>query len=43
MCDVIENLDNEEVINNVKQKVVELCRKYPVYAKSLALNAASAA
>jgi len=43
MCDVIENLDNEEVINNVKQKVIELCRKYPVYAKSLALNAASAA
>jgi len=43
MCDVIENLDNEKVINNVKQKVVELCRKYPVYAKSLALNAASAA
>jgi len=43
MCDVIENLDNEEVINNVKQKVIELCRKYPVYAKSVALNAASAA
>jgi glycine hydroxymethyltransferase len=43
MCDVIENLDNEEVINNVKQKVIELCKKYPVYAKSVALNAVSAA
>ena len=43
MCDVIENLDNEEVINSVKKKVVELCRKHPVYAKSVALNAVSAA
>ena len=43
MCDVIENLDNEEVINAVKQKVIKLCKKYPVYAKSVALNAASAA
>jgi len=43
MCDVIENLDNDEVINDVKLKVIELCKKYPVYAKSVALNAASAA
>lgn len=43
MCDVIENLDNEEVINAVKQKVIKLCKKHPVYAKSVALNAASAA
>ena len=43
MCDVIENLDNEEVINSVKKKVIELCRKHPVYAKSVALNAVSAA
>jgi len=43
MCDVIENLDNEEIINVVKLKVIELCKKYPVYAKSVALNAVSAA
>ena len=43
MCDVIENLDNEEVINSVKKKVIDLCRKHPVYAKSVALNAVSAA
>ena len=43
MCDVIENLDNEEVINSVKKKVIDLCRKHPVYAKSVALNALSAA
>ena len=43
MCDVIENLDNEEIINAVKLKVIELCKKYPVYAKSVALNAVSAA
>ena len=43
MCDVIENIDNEEVINSVKKKVIDLCRKHPVYAKSVALNAVSAA
>ena len=43
MCDVIENLDNEDVINSVKKKVIDLCRKHPVYAKSVALNAVSAA
>ena len=43
MCDVIENLNNDEVINNVKLKVIELCKKHPVYAKSVALNAASVA
>ncbi len=43
MCDVIENMDKNEVINSVKQKVIALCKKYPVYAKSVALNAASAA
>ena len=43
MCDVIENLDNDDVINSVKKKVIDLCRKHPVYAKSVALNAVSAA
>ena len=41
MCDVIEKFDNDEVINSVKQKVIELCKKYPVYAKSVALNKAA--
>jgi len=27
----------------VKKKVIDLCRKHPVYAKSVALNAVSAA
>ena len=40
MCDVIENMNNEEVISSVKKKVVELCKKYPVYAKSISLAAA---
>ena len=40
MCDVIENMDNEEIISSVKKKVVELCKKYPVYAKSISLAAA---
>ncbi|MGH1485716.1 MAG: serine hydroxymethyltransferase [Cellvibrionaceae bacterium] len=35
MCDVLESLEkgnSEEVIASVKQKVLEVCAKYPVYA-----------
>lgn len=31
MCDVIENMDDESVINAVKEKVLAVCAKYPVY------------
>ena len=41
MCDVIENMDNEEVINEVKNKVVGLCKKFPVYGKSQSKAAAA--
>ena len=36
-------VNKNEVINYVKKKVIDLCRKHPVYAKSVALNAVSAA
>ena len=32
ICDVIEDIDNERVINEVKEKVIELCSKFPVYS-----------
>jgi glycine hydroxymethyltransferase len=32
MCDVLDDMDNEAVIEGVKDKVTEICRRYPVYA-----------
>ena len=31
MCDVMDNMDNEEVIAEVRGKVAELCARFPVY------------
>ena len=31
ICDVIEDIDNEQVINEVKDRVIELCSRFPVY------------
>ena len=32
MCDVLDNIEDQSVIDAVKQKVIALCQKYPVYA-----------
>jgi glycine hydroxymethyltransferase len=32
MCDVMDDLENAEVSNRVKQQVLELCKRFPVYA-----------
>ncbi|CDK65911.1 Serine hydroxymethyltransferase [Morganella morganii IS15] len=32
MCDVLDNLNDEATIEAVKQKVLAICAKYPVYA-----------
>ncbi len=32
MCDVIDDLENEQVIAEVKRKVLDLCARFPVYA-----------
>ncbi|MFN3165275.1 MAG: serine hydroxymethyltransferase, partial [Pseudohongiellaceae bacterium] len=34
MCDVIDNLDDESVISGVKEKVLDICSRYPVYKAS---------
>jgi glycine hydroxymethyltransferase len=32
ICDVVDDLDNEAVIERVRDDAMQLCRKYPVYA-----------
>ncbi len=32
MCDILDNLNDEATIESVKQKVLTICKKYPVYA-----------
>lgn len=31
ICDILDDLDNEDTILEVKQKVTDLCKQYPVY------------
>jgi glycine hydroxymethyltransferase len=31
MCDILDDIENEELIQSVKQKVLALCAKFPVY------------
>jgi glycine hydroxymethyltransferase len=31
MCDILDDIENEAVIVEIKQKVVELCARFPVY------------
>ena len=34
MCDVMDDLENQEVITRVKQQVLDLCKRFPVYRSS---------
>ncbi|MEX2470116.1 MAG: serine hydroxymethyltransferase, partial [Pseudohongiellaceae bacterium] len=34
MCDIIDDLGNDELIASVKDKVLELCARFPVYRKN---------
>ena len=31
MCDVLDDIDNDNMVLSVRQKVLELCRRFPVY------------
>jgi glycine hydroxymethyltransferase len=33
MCDVLDDLRNDNMVASVKHKVIELCRRFPVYAQ----------
>ena len=32
MCDVLDNINDEAVIESTKQKVLDVCARFPVYA-----------
>ncbi|HGJ5874204.1 MULTISPECIES: serine hydroxymethyltransferase [Arsenophonus] len=32
ICDILDNIDNESEIQNIKQKVLLICQQFPVYA-----------
>ncbi|MCU4676163.1 serine hydroxymethyltransferase [Catenovulum sp. 2E275] len=32
ICDVLDNIENEDTINTVKQNVLDICKRLPVYA-----------
>ena len=34
MCDVMDDIENQDVIAAVRDKVIEVCRRLPVYAKA---------
>lgn len=36
MCDVLDDIDNDNMILSVRQKVLELCREFPVYQANAA-------
>ena len=33
MCDVLDDIDNDNMVKSVQQKVIELCREFPVYRR----------
>jgi hypothetical protein len=35
MCDVLDDIDNDNMITSVKLKVLDLCRQFPVYRSSV--------
>ena len=42
MCDIMDDLDNEETSRRVKRQVIELCRRFPVYEKHVQTQSAVA-
>jgi len=32
ICDVLDNHDNDAVLATVREKVLDICRRFPVYA-----------
>jgi len=36
MCDVLDDIKNDNMIETVRQRVVELCRRFPVYGSAAA-------
>ncbi|QMU60783.1 MAG: aminotransferase class I/II-fold pyridoxal phosphate-dependent enzyme [Gammaproteobacteria bacterium] len=34
ICDILDNLENQETIDRVKNQVLDLCKRFPVYSSS---------
>ena len=34
MCDVLDDIENDNMIGSVKQRVLELCGRFPVYGQA---------
>lgn len=34
ICDVLDDIDNEDIIDSVRQQVLALCQRFPVYPSS---------
>jgi glycine hydroxymethyltransferase len=32
MCDVLDDIHNDNMIETVRRRVLEICRRFPVYA-----------
>ncbi len=39
ICDILDDIQNEEVNKTVRKKAIELCRKFPVYPKEISVEA----
>ena len=35
ICDILEDINNQILINDVKSKVIDLCSNFPVYSSEL--------
>lgn len=33
ICDILDDIDNQQTVTRVKQQVIELCQRFPVYEK----------
>jgi glycine hydroxymethyltransferase len=42
MCDVLDDIDNDNMIGSVKHRVLELCRQFPVYQDAASQKASAA-
>ncbi|MGB5707618.1 MAG: serine hydroxymethyltransferase [Arenicellales bacterium] len=42
ICDVLDNIEDESVIATVKQNVIDICKRFPLYADAITPAAAAA-
>ena len=35
ICDILDDINNKQTINHVKEQVLDLCKRFPVYEEHL--------